>query len=492
MNSSKKPFFFSSLYWKISAIFIIVLALFAGISIHVFMSSAYKYSLEVAQKLNWDLARNMADLIRPRFDDGTVNKEAVTDMVHSMMVINPSIEIYLLDPQGKILTHVAPAKKVMLSSISLEPIKRFLDDPAHNLIYGDDPRNPDEKKTFSATDVYNNGRLAGYIYIVLAGQKYVSSAQMLSGSYILGFSVRSVVIALIVAAFVGLFLIWFITNKLKKIVGAIRRFESGDFDARIPVRSRDELDQIGLVFNQMAEKISKNIQQLKDTDEFRKELISNVSHDLRTPIASIQGYAETLKLKEDQITPAERMKYLDTIYVGCERLKKLVVDLFDLSKLETNQTPLRDEPFPIAELIFDVADKYRIISERRNIHINTFLPNENPIVQADILLIDRVLQNLIDNAIRFSKENGVINIRVRNVDARQVEISVTDSGEGIRPDELPYIFERYYKGKQYGETTGLGLAIVKKIIELHGSQITVESRYGEGAAFTFRLPLATS
>jgi signal transduction histidine kinase len=321
----------------------------------------------------------------------------------------------------------------------------------------------------------------------LASQQYVSTAQMVIGSYILGLSIRSIVIILIVSAFVGLFFIWFITRKLNVIVQGIREFQSGNFNARIPVESNDELDNIGLVFNEMAGTISKNIQKLKETDEFRKELISNVSHDLRTPVASIQGYAETLLLKSKTIAPEESTKYLEIIYSSCEKLKKLVGDLFDLSKLQTNQVKLNKERFAIAELISDIANKYRIISQKKGISINAFLPVENPIVEADITLIDRVLQNLIDNAIRFCKEGDFINIIIQTNPDGKVEISVKDSGEGIKPDELPYIFERYYKGKQYSESTGLGLAIVKKIIDLHQSVISVTSHPGHGTEFTFKL-----
>lgn len=485
----KTRLIFSHLYWKISVLFILILVFFAGITLYISVRSASKYSVEVNQKLNWDLARNTVDVIKPEFRNGTVNKEAIADIMHSMMAINPSVEVYLLNPEGKILSYVAPEKVVKLERVSIDPINDFFNDTQHNLIYGDDPRNPGEKKTFSAAKVIDQNKLTGYIYIVLASQQYVSVAQMVIGSYILGLSIRSVIIILIVSTFVGLFFIWFITRKLNVIVQGIREFQSGNFNARISVKSSDELDNIGLVFNEMAGTISKNISELKETDEFRRELISNVSHDLRTPVAAIQGYAETLLLKKDSIASEERTKYLEIIYSSCEKLKKLVGDLFDLSKLQTNQVKLNKERFAIAELISDIANKYRIISQKKGISINAFLPVENPIVEADITLIDRVLQNLIDNAIKFCKEGDYINIIIQTNQDGKVEISVKDSGEGIKPDELPFIFERYYKGKQYSESTGLGLAIVKRIIDLHHSVINVTSHPGSGTAFTFQLPV---
>ena len=160
------------------------------------------------------------------------------------------------------------------------------------------------------------------------------------------------------------------------IVNGIKQFHAGNLKARIPVKNNNELDTIGLVFNEMADTLAKNIRELKETDEFRKELISNVSHDLRTPVASIQGYAETLMLKRETLDESDQIKYLKIIYSSCDKLKKLVSELFELSKLQTNQIKLNPEPFSIAELVSDIANKYRIISQKKGISINTFIPKD--------------------------------------------------------------------------------------------------------------------
>ena len=245
----------------------------------------------------------------------------------------------------------------------------------------------------------------------------------------------------------------------------------------------------GLAFNDMANTLANNIQELKDTDEFRKELINNISHDLRTPVASIQGYAETLILKKDSLGASDQLKYLQIIYTSCDKLKKLVTELFELSKLQTNQVKLNPEPFSITELVSDIANKLRIISQKKGVSINTFMPTDLPMIEADILLIDRVLQNLIENAIKFCKEGDYINIDIHPDIPGKVKITIADTGEGIKNDELPYIFERYYKGKKYSESTGLGLAIVKKIIDLHQTSIYVSSQLGKGTTFSFTLPM---
>jgi len=479
---------FNRLYFQVSAIFILVLTLFTAVTLYISVNAATDYATEVNQKLNRDLARNMVDQIRPEFRNGEVNDDAIQDMVHSMMVVNPSIEIYLLDTAGNILSYVAPEKVVKLDRVSLDPVYSFLNDPGNSIVYGDDPRNPGEKKTFSAARVTEEGRLTGYIYIVLASQEYVSASHRVIGSYILGYSTKSVVLILIVSTAVGLVAIWYITNKLNKIIAGIKSFQAGNLNTRIPVQSDGELDRIGIVFNDMAGEIERNIEKLKGIDELRKELISNVSHDLRTPVASIQGYAETLMLKADHLTQEEQRKYAGIIYQSCERLRRLVDELFELSKLEANQVQLKKEKFSVAELASDIANKFRLISGKKGVSINTFISKDIPSIEADISLIDRVLQNLIDNAIRFCHEGDAINIEISLSNPGHVRISISDTGEGISQEELPNIFERFYKGSRSDESTGLGLAIVKKIIDLHKTSIDVKSIPGQGTTFAFELP----
>lgn len=481
---------FSRLYIRISSLFILILFVFAAITLYISVRSANTYSLEVNQNLNSDLASNLAVMMEPFIEDMILNEAGLEDLVHSVMVINPSIEVYLLDTHGTILSYVAPEKVVKLERVSLEPVHRFLDGTNKKIIYGDDPRNPGRKNIFSAAEVIQDNRLAGYIYIILDSQEYHSAANLVRGSYILGLSLRAFILILIGSALVGLLALWFIVKKLNRLIRGIRKFEEGALKTRIPVDSSDDLDQVASVFNSMAATIEQNIEELKGVEKLRKELVSNISHDLRTPISSIQGYAETLLLKQETIEKEEQHKYLDIIYKNCESLQELVTNLFELSKLQSDQVTLNREPFFIGELVHDVANKYRILSNKKGISINTIVSKDIPLVEADVLLIDRVLQNLIDNAIRFCKEGDTINIELNSLASGEVRISITDTGTGIPQDHLPHIFERYFKKDERGTSSGLGLAIVKRIIDLHESSIEVTSVVGKGTSFQFSLPVA--
>ena len=160
-------------------------------------------------------------------------------------------------------------------------------------------------------------------------------------------------------------------------------------------------------------------------------------------MASIQGYAETLMLKKDTVSKEEQEKYLEIIYKSCGRLKKLVEELFELSKLQTKQMTPNVEPFSISELVHDIASKYRIISQKKGVSVNTMIDKNVPLVKADISMINRVLQNLIDNAIKFCEEGDTINIEIDLKKEEWVEVRVADSGQGIEQEDLTNVFQRY-------------------------------------------------
>ena len=484
---------FSSLYWKISGIFLAFTILLTTVFIIISVKFSEEYNNEAQQKINGGIAKSALELIPPIFLDGNVNDEALKDLMHSMMVAHPSIEVYLLDTDGKILTYVVPDIDVKTDHVSLTPIKKFLTRNDDETIKGEDPKSPNDQKIFSAAEIIENGQLKGYLYIILASNDYASTMSTLGNSFILKLGVRSLLIALFFTIILGLISIWLITKSLSKIIVAVRSFKEGNHSVRIHLKSGGELANVANTFNSMAETIEQNIVQLKSVEELRKELIANVSHDLRSPIASIQGFAETILMKDDTLTEAERKKYLEIILQNSENLSKLVNDLFELSKLESNPQMMNPEPLQVAELVQDVADKFQVLAKEKNISINTIYSKSLPLVYADIQMTDRVFQNIIDNAIKYCNPNDVVTIELELM-KNAVRVKISDTGKGISEEELPYIFTRYYKGKKTkgDKSTGLGLAIVKKILDLHKSNIEVYSKLNQGTRFEFNLPIYTA
>jgi len=289
--------FLSSLYWRIAATFLILLAVIGCAYVFITVDTVKVYFQEKNQRLHADLAKHVVTEVKPTYTNGQVDEASMDMIMHSMMAINPSIEVYLLDTQGHILNYVAPYKRVKLEEVKLGPILSFIENDGQEFIKGDDPRNPGVQKEFSAAPLMENNQLIGYVYVVLASEEYEMAAQDLIGNYIMRLGGKTMLITLGTTLLLGLMIFWFITRYLKQITQVVRRFKDGNLQERIPVKSSGELRMLALTFNDMAEKILSNIEQIKATENLRRELVANVSHDLRTPISVIHGYVETMLMK---------------------------------------------------------------------------------------------------------------------------------------------------------------------------------------------------
>ena len=485
--------FFNSLFWKISALFLLILIIISCVYMYISVFTAEMYFQETRQKLDLYVADHIANEY-DYFNEGKVNRNSIDMIFHNVMVINPSIEVYLIDTEGKILAYYAPDHTVEAQSIPLEPIKEFLTQE-DQFVLGLDPKNPLTEKAFSAAEVYDDGIFKGYIYVILGGEEYENASQLVFGSYILRLGIRSMGIALLTAAIVGFIAIGFITRNIRRINSVITEFQSGNLEARIKLKGKGELSEFANSFNSMADTIVADIEKIKSIDSQRRDLIANVSHDLRTPLSVIHGYVETALIKSDTLNNDEKNKYLETILSSTKRLLKLVEELFELSKLEAKQIEPNFEVFSIAELAQDVHQKNKIIAQKKNIDLQLKINSDSTVVKADISMIEKVFQNLIDNAIKYTESSGSVTIQI-DKSLHGLNISISDNGLGITENELPYIFDRYHKNKRVAQkgdsSAGLGLAIVKKIIELHNSEIKVESKESEGTTFSFFLKLVNS
>jgi signal transduction histidine kinase len=369
-------------------------------------------------------------------------------------------------------------------------------------LLGDDPRDPDGQKVFTAAPIKPDNRLEGYLYVILGGETYDSIIQKIQGSYILQLSIQVITISLIVALIAGLIIFAFLTRRLKRLATVMDRYQSGMplEGLHLPVSSHeslhDEIDKLGLTFKNMTERINMQMERLEQSDAMRRELVANVSHDLRTPLATMRGYIETLLLKDESLSGEERRNYLKIAISHCERLSTLIADLFELAKLEAHDKMIHAEPFSLSELVQDVLQKFELTAQERHIKIMTNIGQELPFVHADIAMIERVLENLLDNALRYTPEAGSVNIELINHDADSITVEISDTGCGIPENELPNIFDRFYttdrsrKGKV--SHSGLGLAVTKKILELHGTSVQVKSDQNSGTTFTFNLPVYKS
>ncbi|HYQ72684.1 MAG TPA: ATP-binding protein, partial [Gammaproteobacteria bacterium] len=252
----------------------------------------------------------------------------------------------------------------------------------------------------------------------------------------------------------------------------------------------DEIERLTRSVNAMAERIAGQVQRLQDTDRQRRELVANVSHDLRTPLASLQGYLETLRLKGDDLDRDEQLHYLEIAHRHCRHLGRLVEELFELARLDANEVQPVLEPFSLPELVQDVVHKFELRASQREVTLLASHDENLPFVVGDIALIERVMDNLIENALRHTPANGTVTVAVQRA-GDTLAVQVIDTGSGIAAEDLPYIFERFYQSDRMRSQggAGLGLAIARRIVELHGRTIRAASSGGRGTMFAFDLPV---
>ncbi len=486
---------FRTLYAKLAIVLAGVFTL-VGISFMFLMGVATeRFQQEVTQKLNRGLAGQIV-AERLLFDRGQIDHDALEHIFHMMMVINPEVEIYLLDPTGRILAFSAPPGKVKRTAVGLGPVRRFLDGEAIPPILGDDPRAPDRRKVFSAAPVVQGGRLHGYLYVILGGEQYDSIVDMLGSSYVLRLSTGVVAAGMLFALLTATVIFAVLTRRLRRLAGAMTTFKEIGTLKSLPRRERsatgDEIDELSDAFQEMAGRIIRQVGKLQQTDDSRRELVANVSHDLRTPLASLHGYLETLLLKDAELDEEQKRRYLEIALKHGTRLNRLVAELFDLAKLDADEVRPHREPFSLPELVQDVVQEFQLQAGQQGIGIEHRIERERiPFVVGDIGLIERVLDNLIENGLRHTPAGGRVIVAIAPGDGR-VTVYVSDTGCGIAEHDLPHVFDRFYKpvhARRDGNGAGLGLAIARRILELHGSEIRASSKAGAGTTVTFDLPI---
>ena len=280
-------------------------------------------------------------------------------------------------------------------------------------------------------------------------------------------------------------------RRLRTLEDATARLGAGDFSARATVRGGDEITSLARSFNTMADELSARAERLEEEGRRRRQLLADVSHELGTPLTAIRGYVETLTMPEISIDAPTRERYLGIINDETMRLERLVADLLDLARVESPDAALDVEDVPVARLFDRVLARHERVAIEKQIAMTTTIDAGATLVRADGDRIEQALQNLAANALRHTPAGGSVNLRSTKTGGGIV-LSVVDSGEGIPPEHLPHIFDRFYKADQSraseGATgSGLGLSIVKAIAERHGGSVSVQSESGR-TTFSIFLP----
>jgi signal transduction histidine kinase len=271
---------------------------------------------------------------------------------------------------------------------------------------------------------------------------------------------------------------------IRELTEAAQQMSKGNFGVRVKVRSRDEIGQLRRAFNEMS-------QRLADFHKSRRELLADISHEIRSPLARIQSDAEILidkKMEEE-----ERGEHLKAICRDVQNVSQIIEDLSMLSRLEDDQLELSVSPASLQEVLSEETSRFRLQLEDKGIALNQSVAEGIPLVMMDPKRTRQVISNLLMNALRYTPRGGTVDISLQKKDPF-VEVSIRDTGRGIPKEELPYVFNRFYRvDKSRSRTsggTGLGLAIARHFVEAQGGQIRAESEVGKGTSVTFTLPIA--
>ena len=452
-----------------------------------------RYMLETTQRMSREIAPHIVDDLE-LFRDGAVNKSQLKELAHDAMVINPNIEVYVLDPDGAVLGHALPEETVAPGTVAIDPVQQFLSGDHRYPLLGDDPRSQ-EQKIFSAARIEQNSEHVGFVYVVLRGQLFGSMTERLRSSYVWPVAAIALLALITMIALLAMLFLRYTAAPLRRLTDTVMRTDisnAADLQ-KLSESGSDSLAEVQALRTKlaaMAGRLVSQYQELDSADQLRRELVSNVSHDLRTPLTTVQGYLETLLLRGDKLSDEERNDYLQRAFKGSERLGDLVASLFELAKLDAGTDLTKMEECSVAEVAQDVVQELQMTAEQKNLRLE--LEADAPCyVMADIGLLQRVFENLVGNAVRYTPSGGDVVVSVSHGDGR-VNVSVRDTGVGISKTNSVDIFDRYRtvsdSSEPLPEATGLGLAIVKRILELHNSAIHLKSEPRAGSEFWFDLP----
>ena len=396
-------------------------------------------------------------------------------------IIGESAEAYLFftDNDGRVMIASSPDKLESLTVPEEMMEKIDASDADYYHVFGTLGGMLDGKSYITVSEMRNeNGQPSGYLFLCSSGEQLTQFKQQFWSNFLL-----SACVMLLCASVLTKLLMRRLTDPLQKVTDAAQRFGGGDLSVRVEgVEGEGEVADLARTFNRMAENIQSN-------DNSRGQFMGNIAHELRTPMTTIKGFVDGIL--DGTIPPDLQNHYLQLVSEETGRLARLIQNMLDLSKLESGEYQVNARMFNIWETVTGVA----LSAEQRindgMIEIEGLTMDEKVLVYADPDLIHQVVYNLLDNAIKFTPAGGTIRFSVERL-GPEVEIAIWNSGQGISPEALPYVFQRFYKEDRsrglHARGAGLGLNICKVLVNLSGGQIRVESQQGEWCRFVFTLP----
>jgi signal transduction histidine kinase len=490
-----------TLFSKLLVVLLAFGTMMAVIFALVVRSSDENYHREIDQRAATTLATQIAARL------GGVDRRADPSVslqrkLEELAAMTPGVDLYILDAQGKVLASSVAPPGIKRDQVDMTPVRRYLNGEASLPILGNDPSHPSRDDVFSAASISADGNGGAYLYALVHRRDHQPAAGLIRVNYLLGQGLGVVLAAALFAIASSLVIARLLTRRLGRLGRAMKDFRQSGFTEVPPAllrrptdRPEDEVAQLHRTFTDMAQRIVDQMRELKRMDAMRRELLADISHDLRTPLTAMQGHLETLTVKEDALSAERKREYLEIATRQTKRMAKLVSKLFELAKLEAHQVTVELEAFALPDLVQDVTQKLSLAAAQKGVSLRVDMPEDLPLAYGDIGLMERVFDNLMENALRHTPAGGTIGVRL--VEAKQsIAVEVSDTGTGIAVEDLPYVFDRFFRAKRdrpgTSDRAGVGLALVKNILELHGTKIRVSSKVGVGTTFQFEVPAHAS
>jgi len=459
-----------------------------------------QHEQETLQRLSHGLARHIVDhwpqVTQPA--DGPIDRASLDDVLHMLMVVNPAIEVYVLDGDARVRTYLGEPGAVREPQVDMAAVRDFLSGAPMPLL-GTDPKSPGAPKIFSAAPFPTRpgGTGApGYLYVVLNGEAHTRVAESIGTDRVWETTLMIGAAGLLVTLGLGLITFQTLTRPLRRVAARMQAFGLHDDTWRAHTAAEnqggDEVQAIADSFASMAQRIESQAQAQADQQSAHREVIANVAHDLRTPLTALHGYLETLSRRDLALPPGEQRRYLGAALAQSDKVRRMSQQLFELARLQSADEVLQRDRFRLDELVQDTVQKFELSAQSTPVTLAG--PPPGPVeMEGDLQLIDRALTNLIDNAVRHGP--GAQPVRVSLLRrGRGATVLVEDSGPGL-PGELA---RRLDAGQPVREPPperpgggfgGLGLAIAQRIAWLHGGSLrTLPSPKG-GTRLCLALPL---
>lgn len=485
---------FRTLFARLSGA-LVALSLVLSIALALVLQSSHQsFHLETEQRQHQQLAQRLV----ARFGGGEA-LDAMFDEIRRLAVLNPAVAAYAVGQDGVIVASSRPAHKIKRPAIAMTPVLAFIQGPVAWPALGDDPAKDRGQAIFSAAPMASTPAPA-YLYVVLGGAD--NNHSLLSRGD-LSYSLREALVltvANVAAALIAtMVVVAFITRPLRRLRRAMEAFDAAQFAGGARYRSahgrgaRDEIDRLGEIFDSMADRIALQMESLRHSEQARRELYANVSHDLETPLTSLHGYVETLLAKDAVLPAAERTRYLRIVHRQSERLRELVDQITDLARLEMPGLRLQLQDVSLPHMLQHIVEDLKPLLAQKDLKTHLDAQPPAPSVQADPGLLRRALANIVLNAIQASPEGSEIGLGVARESDERVVVTVTDQGPGLAEDDIRRIFEPHFRGSRDVRPgtpgMGLGLAIARKVAELHGGTLAASNAPKGGAVLRMTLPM---